>query len=172
MLEELHSAIRRGAHIYGEVIAVGSSCVVDRARVPHRDAAMANAIRAALRNANQDSDSIGHIHAHGLSTRRADIEESRAIREVFGSHTDRLPVVAAKSSMGNAGAGSGAIELVASLLALERGRLFPVLNYEDRDPECPIVPVTSADVVAGDSFLNLNVSPQGQASCVLVKSLQ
>ena len=172
ILEELKSATRRGARIYGEIKAVSSSCVVDRSGLPHRETALANAIRSVLRNADQRPDMIGHIHAHGLSTLRSDIEESRAIRTVFGSRADRLPIVAAKSYVGNAGAGGGAIELVASLLALEHGRLFPVLNCEDPDPECPIAPVTSCDVEAGESFLNLSVTPQGQASCVLVGSIE
>ena len=98
------------------------------------------------------------------------MEGAQAIRDVFGSRADRLPVVAAKSYVGNAGAGGGAIELVASLLALKHGRLFPVLNYENPDPQCPIAPVTSSDVEAGESFLNLSIVPQGHASCVLIRA--
>ena len=172
ILEEMHSAIRRGADIYGEVAGAGSSCVVERNHVPRCSAAAANAIRAALRSAGLSPDDVGHVHAHGMSTYRSDIEEAQAIREVFGSRADELPVVAAKSYVGNAGAGGGAIELVASLLALKHGRLFPVLNYENPDPQCPIAPVTSSDVEAGDSFLNLSMVPQGQASCVLITAFQ
>ena len=67
------------------------------------------------------------------------------------------------------------MELVSSLLALERGNLFPVLNYEEPDPECPIKPVTSCDADPNPqkkSFLNLNMSTQGLASCVLVSALE
>ncbi len=172
ILEDLHSATRRGAKIYGEVCGAGSSCVVERNHVPRCSTALANAIRATLRSADANPDAVGHLHAHGLSTRRSDIAEARAIREVFGDRADELPVVAAKSHLGNAGAGGGAIELVASLLALKHGRLFPVLNYENPDPECPITPVTSSDVEAGESFLNLSMVPQGQASCVLIRKVE
>lgn len=171
VLEELESAICRGASIYGEVVGAGSSCVVDRNNHPCCRTALANAMRATLRNANVDPDTIGHIHAHALGTQQLDIEEARAIREVFGSRADSLPVVAAKSYVGNAGAGAGAIELVASLLALKHRRLFPVLNYEDPDPDCPVAPVTSTDMEAGESFLNLSMVPQGQASCVCLRAV-
>ena len=172
VLEELESALRRGVPIYGEVTGIGASCVVDRGGVPHRDAALSNSIRSALRRADRSPDSIGHVQAHGLSTRLCDRDEARAIRDIFGERAGSLPVAAAKSGLGNAGAGSGAIELVAGLLALKHGHLFPVLNYEEPDPECPVSPVTSADVAAGRSFLNLSVSSQGQAGCVLVESLE
>jgi len=78
--------------------------------------------------------------------------------------------VAAKSYFGNAGAGSAALEFAASLLALRHGRLFRVLNFEEPDPDCPVAPVVSDDAAAGSSFLNLSMSPHGQASCVLVRS--
>ncbi|HUY36070.1 MAG TPA: beta-ketoacyl-[acyl-carrier-protein] synthase family protein [Pirellulales bacterium] len=169
VLEELASARARGATIRGEVVGFGSSSVADRDLAPRRDAALANAMRAALRDAGATPGDVGHLHAHGLATRRSDAEEARAIREVFGARADSLPVTAAKSYFGNLGAGGGLVELVASTLALQHGSLFPILNYETPDPECPIVAVTKADVPSGDSFLNLSVTPQGQASCVMVR---
>ncbi|MEX2559854.1 MAG: beta-ketoacyl-[acyl-carrier-protein] synthase family protein, partial [Pirellulales bacterium] len=138
VLEELQSARARGAVIHAELVGAASSSVADRNLVPHRDVALANAMRGALREAGLSPREVGHLHAHGLGTRVSDAEESRAIREVFGSHADHLPVTAAKSYFGNLGAGSGIIELIASTLALSRGRLFPILNYETPDPDCPI----------------------------------
>jgi 3-oxoacyl-[acyl-carrier-protein] synthase II len=96
------------------------------------------------------------------------VEEARAIGEVFGGRGVPVPVVAAKSYFGNLGAGSGMVELIASVLALGMGRLFRVLNYETPDPECPVAAVASDDVNPGANFVNLNVTPQGQASAVLV----
>ena len=170
VLEELSAAQGRGATIFGEVIGSGSSCVVDQSGVSRRDQSMRNAMQMALRNADVAPQDIGHVHAHGLSTRQSDIEEAQAIHAVFGDRTDELPIVAAKSNFGDAGAGAGAMELAASLLALRDGRLFPVLNYETVDPACPVTPVTTADVAAGTSFLSLNVVPEGQASCVIVRA--
>lgn len=169
VLEELESARARGATIYGEVIGGGSSTVLGRDFTPHCDVALANVMRQALAGGGVSPESVGHIHAHGLSGRQSDIEEARAIREVFGPQM-RNPVTAAKSYFGNLGAASGVVELIASLLALSSGRLFPVLNYESPDPACDIpVAAPGRDTPAGDSFLNLNVSPLGQASAVLVR---
>ena len=168
ILESSESAQRRGITVYGEVLGSGASCVIDRHQRPHTDKAIFNAMRSALSQAHLSPGAIGHLHARGLGGRRADIEEARAIRAVFGFHADHLPVVAAKSFTGNAGAGSGAIELVASLLALKHGRLFPVLNFENPDPECPIAPVRTSEVPAGSCFLNLNAGANGQASCVVM----
>jgi 3-oxoacyl-[acyl-carrier-protein] synthase II len=171
VLEELAAATARGAPIYGEIKGCGSSCVADREHGPRVDVALINAMHAALRKAQMSPDQIGHLNAHGLSARQSDIDEARAIREVFGEGADHLPVVAVKSYVGNSGAGCGAIELVASLLAMDRGRLFPVLNYENPDPACPVSAVTSSDVEARQSFINLSTVSQGQASCLLVGAL-
>jgi 3-oxoacyl-[acyl-carrier-protein] synthase II len=111
---------------------------------------------------------VGHLHAHGVATRSGDADEARAIREVFGEPDQQPPVTAAKSYFGNLGAGSGAVELIASVLALNHGRLFPILNYQTPDPNCPVAALrTPAD--SGRSFLNFNVTQQGQASCVMVR---
>ena len=170
VLEELSSAQARGAHIYAEIVGAGSSFVADRNRVARRRQALANVMRAALREAGSTPGQVGHIHAHGLSTRSCDVEEAAAIRDVMDGAADEIPVVAAKSHFGHLGAGSGAAELAASILALSAGHLFPVLNYRTPDPECRINVSTSRDVRAGTSALNLNVTPQGQASALFVRA--
>lgn len=168
VLETLEGARSRGARVYGEILGAASSCVVEEDGAASLDQAAANAMRGALDRAGISPEAVGHVHAHGLGTQVSDRAEASAIRAVFGEATDRLPVVAAKSYTGNAGAGSGAIELATSLLALEHGHLFPVLNHQEADPECPIHPVTSRDVAAGDSLLNLNLLSRGLASCLVV----
>ena len=169
VMEELATAKARGANILAEVVGHGSSTVLDRKCVAHRDAAMKNAMNQAIRSADISPDDIGHVHAHGLSTRTCDIAEAQAISEVFGNRASELPVVAAKSYFGNLGAGSGIVELIASTMALNAGHLFPVLNYETPDPECPVCVVTDDETSPGDSFNTVNVTPQGQASAVVVK---
>ena len=172
MLELLSSAQARQATIYGEVVGYGSSAVLQRNSIARRDRALVNAARMALSSASMSAEQIGHVHAHGLSTRSSDIEESRAIQEVFGDRSRPVPVVAAKGNFGNLGAGGGAVELIASLLALRHGRLFPVLNYETPDPDCPVSVVRAGeDVDAGSSVLNLNVTPQGQAAALVVRKV-
>jgi 3-oxoacyl-[acyl-carrier-protein] synthase II len=169
LLEEIGSAQARGARIYAEIVGAGSSSVVDQNRVARRDQALCNAMRSTLRDAHITESDVGHINAHGLGTRSGDAEEAAAIRDVFGQHAQGLPVTAPKSYFGNLGAGSGIVELAASALALANDRLFPILNYETPDPDCPIKAVTNGEAKPGSSFLKLSVTPQGQASCLLVR---
>jgi len=171
VLEELETAKARGATIYAEILGLGSSNVADRQLRGRCDVALAGAMRAALRDAGRSPDDVGHINAHGLATTERDIDEARAIREVFGTRADKVPVTAIKSYFGNLGAGSGVVELAASVLALREGRLPRVLNFETPDPECPVAVVTDDKTSPGRSFLNLNVTPQGQAAALLVAAI-
>ena len=168
VLESYESAEKRGAPIYGEVLGGGSSCVANVNGAPQTASALANAMRAALRTARLSPDLVGHVNAHGLSTPASDREEYRALSDIFGGRAGEVPVVALKGHTGNAGAGSGAMELAAGLLALQRDRLFPILNLDDPDPECPVAGVRSDNSEAGRAFLNLSISPEGQSSCLAV----
>jgi 3-oxoacyl-[acyl-carrier-protein] synthase II len=169
VVEELSAAEARGASIYGEIVAASSSFVAGRRLVARRDKAMANALGTVLQSAGIDASQLGHFNAHGLSTRSCDVEEARAVGEVFGQRATTLPVVAAKANFGNLGAAGGLIELIGSLMAMQHGRLFPALNYETPDPACPLAVVTEDDVDPGESFVALNVTPQGQAASVVVR---
>ncbi len=168
VLEELGFAESRGAPILGEILAGASSSAAGRNLVANRQRAMEHVLRTVLSAANVGAEQVGHIHAHGLGTRTCDVEEARAIETVFGSRSEPLPVVAAKGNFGNLGAGSGMVELAASLLALREGRLFRTLNFETADPECPVHVMDGHGHPSGGMFINLNVTPQGQASAVLV----
>lgn len=169
ILEELSSAEKRGATPLAEVVGFGSSAVIDRQSVAHRDVAVENAIRQALRSAKMNASEIGHVNAHGLSSVKGDREEATAIANVFGANG--VPVVAPKSFMGNIGAGGGAVELIASVMALKAGSLFPTLNFDTPDPECPVAVTRSNETPAGNSVMNVNVTPQGQAAAVIVRSI-
>lgn len=172
VLEELSKAQARGATIYGEVVAVASSLVAGRRLVADRAKAMQNVLQAVLHSSKMDIDEVGHLHAHGLSTRTGDAEEAQAIQAVFGRRAASLPVAAAKSYFGNLGAGSGMVEFIASLLAIGHDRLFRVLNYTTPDDECPVAAVRNGDANPGASFINLSVTPQGQASAAMVRQLK
>jgi 3-oxoacyl-[acyl-carrier-protein] synthase II len=169
VVEELTHAEARGATIYGEVLGHASSQVADRNFVAHRDKALENVMRMALADADASVEDVGHIHAHGLGTQTCDAEEAAAIRRVFGARADVVPITAAKSYFGNLGAAGGLVELISSLLALREKSLFPILNYETPDPACPIL-AAKAGMDPGRSVLNVNVTPQGQASAVLVRA--
>ncbi len=171
ILEELGSAQARGARIYAEIVGAGSSQATDRNYVARRDVALANVIRGSLAEAKLAPAEIGHINSHGLATHSSDADESRAIRDTFGDAADRVPVAALKSYFGNLGAGSGVIELIGSILAMTNERLPPILNYETPDPDCRITPAGPAHAHASApvDFINLNVTPQGQASAVVAR---
>lgn len=173
LLEELETAQSRGATIYAEILGIGTSNVA--AHSPQKgqlqgdcQQSLTNAISAALRHANYTAADVGHINAHGLGTADRDSEEARAIVAALGERGSSIPLTAPKSYFGNLGAGSGAVELISSVLALQHGRLPRVLNYETPDPDCPVSAVCTDDVPPGGSFLNLSVTPQGQASVLLV----
>lgn len=172
VLETLEHAQARGAGIYGEVVASASHAVADRRLLARRERALGHVLRSLLQRAGLQPEQIGHLHAHGLSTRSCDREEAQAIATVFGSRAKPLPVVAAKSYFGNLGAGSGMVELAASLLALQHEQLFATLNYQTPDPECPVHVVRDPGVPAGKNFIHLNVTPQGQASGVLIRKYE
>ena len=169
VLEELSGAQARGATIYGEVVAAAVGSAIGRRLEARRGRAMQNVLQAVLRSADADIDEVGHLQAHGLSTRSGDAEEAGAIERVFAARGKPLPVTAAKSYFGNLGAGGGSVELIAGLLALRHNRLFPILNYEKSDPDCPIAAVRDGDVSPGDSFIHHSVTPQGQAAAVMLR---
>jgi 3-oxoacyl-[acyl-carrier-protein] synthase II len=135
------------------------------------DIALERAMRSALRDAGRTPADVGHINAHGLSTTARDAEEARAIHAVFGAQADQIPVTAPKSYFGNLGAGSGVVELIAGVLALRESRLPRVLNYDTPDPACPLAVVADEGTPPGRSFLNLSVTPQGQAAVLFVAAV-
>jgi 3-oxoacyl-[acyl-carrier-protein] synthase II len=172
VLEDLDRAMARGATVYAELLGGASSSVAGLDRQADRSQALRNALEMTFRRTGIGPDAIGFINAHGLGTRSADVEEARAIHDVFGQRHDAVPVVAPKSHFGNLGAGSGMVELIAGVLALRYGRLFPVLNYDSPDPDCPVAAVRiGCEPPAGTRFVNLSFTPQGQASVALLTSV-
>ncbi|MEE2641216.1 MAG: beta-ketoacyl-[acyl-carrier-protein] synthase family protein [Planctomycetota bacterium] len=169
VLEEIEHARQRGGTILGEVAGYGSSAVVSKDREVDLEQAFVNSITTALRSAGMQPADVGHVSAHGLSSLTCDRAEARAIARIFDQEGRKVPVVAPKSYFGNIGAGGGTVELSASVLSLNHGKLFKTLNYDDPDPECPIHVVSQEGVDAGDSFISLSTSPFGQASAIVVK---
>jgi 3-oxoacyl-[acyl-carrier-protein] synthase II len=170
ILEECEHARARGATIYGEVVGHAARNAGMAGGVGLKQRALSLAMRRALSMANVNAADLSHIHAHGASTVVGDREEAAALREVLGPAAATIPTVAAKSHFGNLGGGSGLVECMASLLALRHGELFPLLNYEDPDPDCPIRPARRGDP-SGNVFLSSAVTPQGQAGSVVIRSL-
>ncbi len=163
--ESLAHATTRGANIIGEVVGYGTTSVGVATGNDSIKSAVVNVLRSTLRGG--DRSSVGHIHAHGLGTVEMDQQEADGIAEVFGPAAGQPPVTTAKGHFGNLGAGSGMVEIVASLRAMG-GELFGVLNSDSPDPKCDINLCTQAGP-AGDEFVSLNITPQGQASGVRIR---
>lgn len=172
ILEELSRAQARNATIWGEVVGYGSSCVVSRDGKPDSMTANLRAIRHSLLTSRLSPQQIGHVHAQGSGDPVADAKEAQAIHQVFSDRAEPVPVVAAQGHFGNLGAGTGIVELIASLLALRAGKLFRTLNHETPDPSCPVQVTKTSDVPSGDSFINLNSTGQGNAAAIAVQSLR
>ncbi|MDR1478296.1 MAG: hypothetical protein LBJ00_05075 [Planctomycetaceae bacterium] len=117
-----------------------------------------------------DLERIGHINAHGLGGRDSDKAEAMAINDIFGRRKELIPVVAAKGFWGNAGAGAGMFELIASIMSLKMQKFFPSINHSNPDPDCPITIADPNKHPTGDSFIKIAINPQGHASALLVKA--
>ncbi|HYC58315.1 MAG TPA: beta-ketoacyl-[acyl-carrier-protein] synthase family protein [Thermoanaerobaculia bacterium] len=135
VLETWDHAQARGAEILGEIAGFGATSDAGHITDPSADGA-ARAMDLALRDAGMTPPDIGYINAHGTGTRANDATETAAIKAVFG--TDTPPVSSTKSMHGHAMGASGAIEIVASLVALREGFLPPTINLETPDPECDL----------------------------------
>ncbi len=168
ILETEAHAAARGAKVFGTVLGTGSSCVLDKAGRPNFQQAFVNAANAAFRDAGLSPADVGHINAFGLSTKLCDAEEAAAIHELFGTRAADIPVTAYKSYLGNSGAGSGPLEIAASLLGLAQGIIFPTLNYHTPDPACRLNVIHGAPAsISNKVFLKLSVTNIGQASALL-----
>lgn len=164
VVEELEFARRRGARIYAEVVGCGAA--FDRGK---HGAGLARAVRAALIEAGIGPDDLDHVNAHGASTTAGDVCEARGLIEALDRRP--LPVFAAKSYFGDLGAGAGAAELAASLLALADGVLPATLNYDEPDPACPLAVVRAARPVTRPYVLKVNRTDQGQCAAVVVRKM-
>lgn len=141
ILESLTRAKARGARIYAEINGYGASSDAYHITqpAPNGDGAQ-RSMRMALEDAKMPPQSIDYINAHGTSTTAGDIEESKAIAAVFGSHaTDKqLWVSSTKSMMGHLLGASGAVETAICALTLAEGRIAPTINLVEQDPMCPL----------------------------------
>lgn len=137
ILEPLEAAKARGARIYAEICGSGMSSDANHLTQPTVEGP-SRAMRDALAMGGLAPEQIGYINAHGTGTPGNDPVETRAIRAVFGAHADKLAVSSTKSMHGHALGAAGAIEAVATILALREGILPPTANFTVADPECDL----------------------------------
>lgn len=137
VLEERERAKTRGARLYAEIVGYGATADAGHITQPGIDAP-ARAIRTALAQARLHPSAIGYVNAHGTATRLNDSTETTILKRVFGDHARRLPVSSTKSMHGHAMGASGALELIATVLAILHGIIPPTINYTTPDPECDL----------------------------------
>jgi 3-oxoacyl-[acyl-carrier-protein] synthase II len=139
VLEELDHALRRGAHIYGEVIGFGMTADAHHLTEPDPEGrALGKAIRDALQMGGVHPEEIDYINPHGTSTQLNDKVETSVIRNVFEKQAYRVPMSSTKSITGHLMGAAGGVEAIATLLTIEKGIIHPTLNYEFPDPDCDL----------------------------------
>jgi act minimal PKS ketosynthase (KS/KS alpha) len=148
VLEELHSARARGAHIYAEVAGYASRCNAFHMTGLRPDGTeMAEAIRQALAQSRMNPEDIDYINAHGSGTKQNDRHETAAFKRSLGEHARRTPVSSIKSMVGHSLGAIGSIEIAASVLAIKHDVVPPTANLHTPDPECDLdyVPLTARE---------------------------
>jgi 3-oxoacyl-[acyl-carrier-protein] synthase II len=165
VLETRQHAQQRGAKILARILSQASSHEAIREGSPFTGAGVRRVVRDAMQRAGLETTDLSHVNAHGLSSIDDDRYEAQAIRDTL----DDVPVTAPKSLFGHLGAGGGALELAASVLALQHGEVPMTLNYDQPDAACPV------NVVHGEPLrtnrraaLKLSISRLGHAAALAI----
>ena len=137
VFEEFEHARARGAYILAEVAGFAMTSDAADIVMPSKQGA-ARAMAGALRDAGITADQVGYINAHGTGTAANDKTECAAVADVFGPHADRLMISSTKSMHGHLIGATGAVELLACIMALRDGVIAPTIGYEEFDPECAL----------------------------------
>jgi 3-oxoacyl-[acyl-carrier-protein] synthase II len=151
VLEDAERAVKRGAKIYAEL--VGYDCSSDASHITKPDAVgQSRTIVKALNDAGLQPYDIGYINAHGTATLAGDVQETLAIKNVFGAHAKNIPISSTKSMHGHLMGATGAVEFIAAVLALENNAVPPTINLRHPDPECDL------DYVPNEGRIGLNLN--------------
>ncbi|UZD92106.1 beta-ketoacyl-[acyl-carrier-protein] synthase family protein [Cognatishimia activa] len=137
VFEEFEHAKARGAEILAEVAGFAMSSDASDIVMPSKQGA-ARAISGALADAKLNAEDVAYINAHGTGTTANDKTECAAVADVFGRHADDLMISSTKSMHGHLIGGTGAVELLACIMALKEGVIAPTIGYEEADPECAL----------------------------------
>jgi 3-oxoacyl-[acyl-carrier-protein] synthase II len=139
VIETEHSARRRGATIYAEILGYGSSCdAYHRVRLNDSGIEPARAMTTAIGDAGITPDAIDYVNLHGTSTDLNDRIETRAVKLCLGEHAARVPMSATKSMIGHPPGASGAAGISAILFAMQESTIPATLNLDDPDPDCDL----------------------------------
>jgi 3-oxoacyl-[acyl-carrier-protein] synthase II len=154
VLENLEQARSRGARIYAELAGYGNTADAYHFTAPEPGGdGMVRVMKNALADGGLKPEDVGYVNAHGTSTALNDKIESAAIIRVFGDHSRRLKVGSIKSIIGHLLGAAGAVEFFSTVMSVYTGTIPPTINFEERDPECPLDYVTG-----GAESLNLEAA--------------
>lgn len=155
VFEDFDHAQARGADILAEVIGFSMSSDASDIVMPSKQGA-ARAIAGALTDGGLNPSDVGYVNAHGTGTAANDKTECAAVADVFGHHADQLMMSSTKSMHGHLIGGTGAVELLACIMALRDGVIAPTIGYEEPDPECAldVVPNTARDAKVSVAISN------------------
>jgi 3-oxoacyl-[acyl-carrier-protein] synthase II len=138
IFEELEHALNRGAKIYAEVVGGGMSADAYHMTSPHPEGLGAmNSMRNAIQDAGLTLEDIDHINTHGTSTPLGDVAETTAIAQLFGEHAPKISINSTKSMTGHLLGAAGAVEAIATILAVKNDIVPPTINHFTDDPELP-----------------------------------
>jgi len=137
VFEAYDHARARGAEILAEVAGFAMSSDAADIVMPSKQGA-SRAIKGAMQDARINPEEVGYINAHGTGTAANDKTESAAVADVFGAHADKLMMSSTKSMHGHLIGGTGAVELLACIMALRDGIVAPTIGYQEPDPECAL----------------------------------
>ncbi len=166
VLERRSHAAHRGATVFAEVLGVGCGC--DSMYSPS-GIGLKHAVRAAMTSANLQPDQLGHINTHGHGSPHEDQLEAVALSMALTRTLKQIPATALKGSLGTADAGSGAMELAASVLALRHGTVPPSRNFQTPDPECPLRLSADAEPMTHPTALVVSRTTVGQSAAVVIR---
>lgn len=139
ILEELEHAIKRNVKIYAEIVGAGLSADAYHITAPHPEGTGAIlSIKMALSQAELKPEEIDYVNMHGTSTPLGDIGETKAIKKVFGDYAYKMSLSSTKSMTGHLLGAAGAVEAIASILAVINDKIPPTINFANPDPECDL----------------------------------
>lgn len=173
ILEDYEKAKTRGARIYCEIAGFGTTCDAHHLTAPDPEGrGVARAMKLAVQDAGLEMEDIDYVSAHGTSTPLNDPIETKAIKHAFGDHARTLKISSLKSMTGHCIGGAGAIETVASVLAIRDSFVPPTINLDNPDPECDLDYVPNVGVsMPVRAVVKNSMGFGGQNAAIVLKRL-
>ncbi len=174
VLEELESALNRGAKVYARITGYGTTYMgSNRFSVEEKVRRVQKAMELALEDAAISSSSVDLIYANGNSSKSLDVIEAKAIRGLFGNVSEKVLVTSAKPLAGECYGAAGAMQVVSCALTMKNSLVPPIANLKDPDPECNLNLVTNKTLQRDIHFAMVNsLDPAGNCSCIILERSQ